>query len=72
MNDLHNLVELDTEDASPEREAATKRSPWVSVAVNIGLTLAQVIAGLITHSQGLIADGIHSLSVLVAVPDDSR
>lgn len=66
MNDLRNLTELDTEDASPEREAATKRSTWVSVAVNIGLTLAQVIAGMVTHSQGLIADGIHSLSDLVA------
>ncbi|WP_027457822.1 cation diffusion facilitator family transporter [Dechloromonas agitata] len=66
MNDLRNLTELDTEDASPEREAATKRSTWVSVAVNIGLTLAQVIAGIVTHSQGLIADGIHSLSDLVA------
>lgn len=66
MNDLRNLTELDTEDASPEREAATKRSTWVSVAVNIGLTLAQVVAGMVTHSQGLIADGIHSLSDLVA------
>lgn len=66
MDDFRNLIELDTEDASPEREAATKRSTWVSVVVNIGLTLAQVIAGLMTHSQGLIADGIHSLSDLVA------
>ena len=60
------FFELDTEDASPEREAATKRSTWVSVLVNICLTLAQVIAGIVTHSQGLIADGIHSLSDLVA------
>ncbi|WP_374403267.1 cation diffusion facilitator family transporter [Niveibacterium sp.] len=66
MNDLHDLSELDSEDALPEREAATKRSTWVSVAVNIGLTISQVVAGVISGSQGLIADGIHSLSDLVA------
>lgn len=66
MNDLSNLVELETEDASPEKERATKRCTWVSVCVNIGLTVAQVMAGFVTHSQGLIADGIHSLSDLVA------
>lgn len=66
MNERQDFFEVDTEDASPEREAATKRSTWVSVLVNIGLTLAQVSAGVVTHSQGLIADGIHSLSDLVA------
>lgn len=66
MNERQDFFEVDTEDASPEREAATKRSTWVSVLVNICLTLAQVIAGIVTHSQGLIADGIHSLSDLVA------
>ena len=54
------------EDEIPEREAATKRSTWVSVAVNLSLTVAQVAAGLFSGSQGLIADGIHSLSDLVA------
>jgi cation diffusion facilitator family transporter len=66
MNDLQELAELDSEDTSPEREAATKRSTWVSVAVNIGLTITQVVAGILSGSQGLIADGIHSLSDLVA------
>jgi cation diffusion facilitator family transporter len=55
-----------TEDEAPEREAATKRSTWVSVAVNLSLTVAQVAAGLFSGSQGLIADGVHSLSDLVA------
>ena len=43
MNDsqeLSRLAEMDNEDASPEREAATKRSTWVSVVVNIGLTIS--------------------------------
>jgi len=66
MNDLQNMAELDGEEETPEREAASKRSTWISVAVNILLTAFQVGAGLISGSQGLIADGIHSLSDLVA------
>lgn len=66
MSDLQDMAELDSEDESPEREAATKRSTWISVAVNICLTVTQVIAGVISGSQGLIADGVHSLSDLVA------
>lgn len=52
--------------AIPARAAAASRSTWVSVAVNVGLTIAQVSVGLISRSQGLVADGIHSLSDLVA------
>jgi cation diffusion facilitator family transporter len=66
MNDLQELAELDDEDVTPEREAATKRSTWISVAVNVGLTISQVVAGILSGSQGLIADGIHSLSDLIA------
>lgn len=66
MKDLHSLTALEGEQAFPEREVAIKRNTWVSVAANIGLTLVQVIAGIVTHSQGLIADGIHSLSDLLA------
>lgn len=59
----------DPEDSghSPaERAAAASRSTWVSVAVNLVLTSMQIVAGVLTKSQGLIADGIHSLSDLVA------
>lgn len=45
---------------------AARKSTWVSVVVNLFLTLGQVIVGVISGSQGLIADGIHSLSDLVA------
>ncbi len=58
MNELHDFDELDEESDSPERERAAKRTTWVSVAVNLGLTLTQVIAGLWSGSQGLVADGI--------------
>ena len=46
--------------------AAASRSTWVSVGVNLVLTAVQIAIGFLTSSQGLIADGIHSLSDLVA------
>jgi cation diffusion facilitator family transporter len=49
-----------------ERAAATSRSTWVSVGVNLGLSITQIAVGVFARSQGLIADGIHSLSDLVA------
>ena len=61
-----NQTELDNELDTPERTKATKRSTLVSVAVNAVLSLGQVMAGYLSGSQGLIADGIHSLSDLVA------
>lgn len=57
---------LSDEPDTAERQAAAKRCTWISVLVNILLTIAQVMAGIVSGSQGLIADGIHSLSDLVA------
>ena len=48
------------------RGKAASRSTWVSVGVNLLLTVLQITAGIVSKSQGLIADGIHSLSDLVA------
>ncbi|EMD1717896.1 cation diffusion facilitator family transporter [Providencia stuartii] len=45
---------------------AAKKSTLVSVIVNMVLSIWQIIIGFISHSQGLIADGIHTLSDLVA------
>jgi cation diffusion facilitator family transporter len=59
----------DTEDSlhtPAERAAAASRSTWVSVGVNVVLTVIQIVVGVLAKSQGLIADGIHSLSDLVA------
>ena len=56
----------DNEHTPAERAAAASRSTWVSVGVNVALTTAQIILGIFSKSQGLIADGIHSLSDLVA------
>lgn len=49
-----------------ERAAAASRCTWVSVGVNLALTFTQITVGILSKSQGLIADGIHSLSDLVA------
>ena len=55
-----------TAQTASELALASSRSTWVSIAVNLLLSTAQVSAGLLTKSQGLIADGIHSLSDLVS------
>ncbi|QWD77934.1 cation diffusion facilitator family transporter [Polynucleobacter sp. MWH-Svant-W18] len=56
----------DHELETPDKQQAAKKSTLVSVAVNICLTISQVSAGIVSGSQGLIADGIHSLTDLVA------
>lgn len=65
-----NLNELDdtedTEHTPQERAAAASRSTWVSVVVNLVLSTVQIVVGVWAKSQSLIADGIHSLSDLVA------
>jgi cation diffusion facilitator family transporter len=63
------FTEQDDEHAphsAAERAAAASRSTWVSVVVNVLLVAAQVLIGIRTQSQALIADGIHSLSDLVS------
>ena len=56
-------VEIPYDD--PQRNTLANQSTWVSVVVNILLTLTQIVAGVVAHSQSLIADGMHSLSDLV-------
>jgi cation diffusion facilitator family transporter len=59
----------DPEDAAPgagARAAAASRSTWFSVAVNVLLAAVQMAMGILSQSQGLVADGIHSLSDLVS------
>ena len=65
FNDLADDPE-DAQHSLAERAAAASRSTWVSVGVNIVLTIGQISAGILSKSQGLIADGIHSLSDLIA------
>jgi len=65
----HQAFTDDPEDElySPaERAKAASRCTWVSVGVNLVLSFTQILVGILSKSQGLIADGIHSLSDLVA------
>ena len=56
----------DSEQTHAERSAAASRSTWVSVGVNVVLSITQIVVGVFAKSQGLIADGLHSMSDLVA------
>lgn len=56
----------DIDHTPAERAAAAARSTWVSVVVNVVLAATQILVGIVSRSQGLVADGIHSLSDLVA------
>jgi cation diffusion facilitator family transporter len=59
----------DPEDSPLSRAqlaVAGARSTWVSVGVNLLLSSTQIVVGILSKSQGLIADGIHSLSDLVS------
>ena len=62
---MNNQNQTDIPFDDPRRHAMANQSTWVSVAVNSLLTLLQIAAGFIAHSQSLIADGMHSLSDLV-------
>ncbi|MCK9201254.1 MAG: cation diffusion facilitator family transporter [Gallionella sp.] len=52
--------------AHPERFAAAQKCTWVSVGINLVLTLLQLAVGYFGRSQALIADGLHSLSDLLS------
>lgn len=54
------------EPAHPERFAAARKSTWVSIVINMVLTILQVVGGFFSHSQALMADGLHSLSDLLS------
>ncbi|MEB0048513.1 MULTISPECIES: cation diffusion facilitator family transporter [unclassified Pseudomonas] len=56
----------DEQYSASERAAAASRCTWVSVGVNLALSCTQIVVGILSKSQGLIADGIHSLSDLIA------
>lgn len=49
-----------------ERSALAQRATWVSVAVNLVMTVIQLIVGWLAHSQSLIAHGLHSFSDLLS------
>jgi len=54
------------EPAHPQRFAAARKSTWVSIIINLVLTVMQVLAGFFGRSQSLMADGLHSLADLLS------
>lgn len=48
------------------RFAAAQKCTWVSVAINLLLTVLQLVVGYFGRSQALVADGLHSLSDLLS------
>jgi|APMI01.1.fsa_nt_gi cation diffusion facilitator family transporter len=53
----------DTLDA--DRSLKAQQATWVSIVVNIVLTVLQIAVGLYSHAQSLVADGMHTLSDLL-------
>jgi len=49
-----------------ERADEAQKATWVSVVVNLVLTVAQLVVGWLAHSQSLIAHGLHSFSDLLS------
>lgn len=49
-----------------ERAAEAQKATWVSVAVNLLMTVAQLVVGWLAHSQSLVAHGMHSFSDLLS------
>jgi cation diffusion facilitator family transporter len=50
----------------PQRYRAASRATWISAALNLALTIAQLAVGWLAHSQSLIAHGLHSFSDLLS------
>ena len=49
---------------SPPSVAAGLRATWIGAGVNVALVVLKLWVGIISRSQALIADGVHSLSDL--------
>lgn len=64
---MHGADSTDHDSAASARPSAeAARSTWASVLVNSSLAALQVGIGLFAGSQGLVADGVHSLSDLLS------
>ena len=66
FSDIDEEKDDDSPISAAERSSAASRSTWVSVVVNVVLSAAQIVVGVLSKSQGLIADGKYCLSDLVA------
>jgi cation diffusion facilitator family transporter len=62
----HNRHHTDAHEQRTERGRETRKVAVVSGVVNLLLSLAQILVGLLAHSAALVADGIHSASDLLS------
>ncbi|MBE9609716.1 cation diffusion facilitator family transporter [Chitinilyticum piscinae] len=60
------MIETAGSASATERQNAARTSTLVSVVVNVLLTIVQIVVGILAKSQALVADGVHSLSDLLA------
>ena len=60
------MAPIDDNSDEPTRLETTRRVTLVGAGVNALLALAQLVGGFFTHSQALIADGVHTLSDLAS------
>ena len=56
----------DDDDDDYRAHVGCNTQTWVSVGVNVVLTCVQIAVGVYAKSQALVADGLHSLSDLIA------
>jgi cation diffusion facilitator family transporter len=49
-----------------DRAGEAQRATWASVAVNLVMTVVQLLVGWLAHSQSLVAHGLHSFSDLLS------
>jgi len=63
MNHASHQETIDVTD--PQRYQASRRVTLVSIVLNVFLSIAQVVIGVLGHSQALVADGIHTLSDVI-------
>ena len=54
------------DSGDPQRYRDAQHVTWVSVGVNVVLTVVQIGVGIVAYAQSLVADGFHSLSDLLA------
>lgn len=52
--------------SAADRAGEAQKATWISVLVNLALTVAQLIVGWLAHSQSLVAHGLHSFSDLLS------
>ena len=60
------LPDQEAAHVNAERFAAAQQCTWVSISVNLLLTVLQLVVGYFGRSQALIADGLHTLSDLLS------